>query len=644
MRMTTAGPSGPVVLRVCKACDVIELKFSYTVPVTAPLSTDRSGDGSGDNTALAAILTMAATGFLLPLVSVGPLESSFHEQSQRRDDTVVLEGPSAARQPTTGIGGAVLAQGGECLEVVQESTLAGTVRFMGPRRLLGQMTASLTLGRIGLLRRSDEDVFSRALGGDPVAFSEVYRRYSKRIYGYCLARLMEPEAAADAAQEVFLRFLDADRQGIEQPRAWLFGVARHVTIDAIRKRSRTPEPTDGEVIERAVGASGADTADEALSRDDARNVFVALRRLRPRYREALILRELHHETSADMADALDTTPGAVDTLVSRARDAFGRAYGEVLGLPTDCADAVAAIYKRKGSGLDAAEEGHLQAHLVACPHCHKESVRASRADGLSALLPFLVPGKRIGLNLIERATLALRSSADLVPQLGTALPPDRLAPALKVAAAVLTLSLVVAVPTIRPVTPSRPGGSPGVAMAATFAPKPSVGSAAAVPPPRCGCLSPAQRLLNECGKPALLEHRSSCPDSTAPASSGPCGTTGSSGACDSHTAPATSETPHSTSDGESSHSTSGSGTSHSEADGSGSHSTAGGSTSHSTSGGSTSHSTSGSGATSHESAPAPSGTAESPVPPHDESAPSGDSGSESHPDGEHSGDASPDGM
>ena len=506
---------------------------------------------------------------------------------------------------------------------------------MGPRRLLGQMTASLTLGRIGLLRRSDEDVFSRALGGDPVAFSEVYRRYSKRIYGYCLARLMEPEAAADAAQEVFLRFLDADRQGIEQPRAWLFGVARHVTVDAIRKRARTPEPTDGEVLERAVGASGADTADEALSQDDARNVFVALRRLRPRYREVLILRELHHETSADMADALGTTPGAVDTLVSRARDAFGRAYGEVLGLPTDCADAVAAIYKRKGSGLDAAEEVHLQAHLVACQHCHKESVRASRIDGLSALLPFLVPVKKIGLNLFERATLALRSSADLAPQLGSALPTDRLAPALKVAAAVLTLSLVVAVPTIRPVTPSRPGGSPGVAMAATLAPKPSIGSAAAVPPPRCGCLSPAQRLLNECGKPALLEHRSSCSDSTAPASSGSCGTTGSSGACDSHSAPATSETPHSTSDGESSHSASGSGTSHSATDGSGSHSTAGGTTS---------HSTSDSGATSHESAPAPSGTAESPIPPHDESAPSGDSGSESHSDGDHSGETSSDGM
>ena len=497
------------------------------------------------------------------------------------------------------------------------------------------MAASLTLGRIGLLRRSDEDVFSLALGGDPIAFSEVYRRYSKRVYGYCLARLMEPEAAADAAQEVFLRFLDADRRGIEQPRAWLFGVARHVTIDAIRKRSRTPEPTDGEAIERAVGASGADTADEALSRDDARNVFVALRRLRPRYREALILRELHHESSADMADALDTTPGAVDTLVSRARDAFGRAYGEVMGLPADCAEAVAAIYKRKGTGLDEAEEMHLQAHLIVCQHCHKESVRASRVDGLSALLPLLLPAKSIGLNLFERATLALRSSPDFAAQLGNALPADRISPALKVAAAMLMLTLVVAVPTIGPVTPSRPGGSSGVAMAATLAPRPSIYSAAAVPAPLCGCLSPAQRLLNECGKYALLEHSSSCSDSAALGSSESCGTSGSSGACDTHSSPATGESPHSTADGEGSHSTSGSGTEHSAT---------GGSSSHSTSAGGTSHSTSGSGVTSHESAPAPSGTVESPVAPHDESAPGGDSGSEPHSDDEHSVETSPSGI
>lgn len=306
------------------------------------------------------------------------------------------------------------------------------------------MAASLTLTRWGMRRHSDGDVFALALGGNPVAFSEVYRRYQKPIYGYCLARLMEPGAAADATQEVFMRFLESSREGIENPRAWLYTVARNVTIDAIRKRARTPLPADGEVIEAAVGTSDNDAADEFMGQEDARNVFVALRRLRPRYRTALILRELHHQSSADMADALETTPGAVDTLVSRARDAFGRMYGEVAELPTECRDAVAAIYKRTGTGLDDAEESRLSFHLATCQSCNAEMKRAERLDRLSALLPFLVPARKAGRNLIERATMTLQSSPELAARLGYTLPPERVAPAVKIAAGLLAATLVAA--------------------------------------------------------------------------------------------------------------------------------------------------------------------------------------------------------
>lgn len=333
------------------------------------------------------------------------------------------------------------------------------------------MDATLTLRRVGLRRRSDDDVFSLALDGDPVAFSEVYRRYHKRIYGYCVASLMDPEAAADATQEVFIRFLNAPREGIERPRAWLFGVARNVTTDILRKRAHTPVAAEADAIEAAVDTSAPDAADEFFGREDARNVFIALRRLRPRYRTALILRELHHQSSADMADAFETTPGAVDTLVSRARDAFGRAYGEVAELPSDCREAVAAIYKRKGTGLDASEESRLESHLVVCTRCRTEAKRASRLDGLSALLPFLVPMKKFGLSLFERAALSLRSSPDLAAKLGYVIPPERVAPATKVAAGVLALALVATV-SVGTVASHRSGGSPRTGNTATAVSRP----------------------------------------------------------------------------------------------------------------------------------------------------------------------------
>ena len=333
------------------------------------------------------------------------------------------------------------------------------------------MGTSLTLAlkRVGVRRHSDDEIFSVALGGDQVAFSEVYRRYNRAVYGYCLARLMEPEAAADAAQEVFIRLLESPREGIEHPRAWLFTIARNVTIDAIRKRARTPELADGEATERAIeNVSTPGAADEFLGREDARNVFLAMRRMRPRYRTALILRELHHESSADMADALETTPGAVDTLVSRARDAFARAYGEVAGLPAGCRDAVMALYTRKGSGLDAAEEMRLESHLQVCTHCQKEAARAARPNGLAALLPFLLPVRKTGFNLIERAAHSLNNYPDLAAKLGYALPPERLTPAVKIATGLLVVSLI-AVPVVGTVASRRSTGAPSHPAVATAA-------------------------------------------------------------------------------------------------------------------------------------------------------------------------------
>jgi len=303
------------------------------------------------------------------------------------------------------------------------------------------MDASLTLRRVGIRRRSDDDVLALAFDGDPVAFAEVYRRYNKPIYGYCLARLMDPEAAADATQEVFVRFLNAPRDGVEKPRAWLYGVARNVTVDAIRARVRAPVTVDDEAIEDAA-ESATDAADEFFGGEDARDVFLALRRMRPRYRTALILRDMHHESAADMAAALDMTPGAVDTLVSRARDAFGRTYGEVAQLPSGCRDTTAAIYKRKGTGLDAEEEQRLQSHLIICDRCRAEAKMADRLDRLSGLLPFFIPMGKAGHTIFERAGLWLRRAPDLAAQLGYVLTPDRTVPAAKVVAGLLAVTIV----------------------------------------------------------------------------------------------------------------------------------------------------------------------------------------------------------
>ena len=305
----------------------------------------------------------------------------------------------------------------------------------------------LILSALGARRLPDDNVFDRTLRGDPVAFSEVYRRYHKRIYGYCLARSLDPETAADATQEVFMKLLRAEPGSVDHPRAWLFTVARNVVIDAARKRSRTPE--DPGIDEESLAwdrLKSADTANEVLARSDARNVFLALRSLRPRYRAALIMREVHGQTARDMAEAFETTPGAVDTLVSRARDAFGSAYAAIGDLPSACRASVELIYRKHGTGISPEEDAGLQAHLAGCDRCRGEAKKADDPRHLSALLPFLVPAKHIGYGLLERAALTARSVPGVAVQhTGAVLTqPHTWNLAAKITAGVLATTLVVA--------------------------------------------------------------------------------------------------------------------------------------------------------------------------------------------------------
>lgn len=311
-------------------------------------------------------------------------------------------------------------------------------------------TRSLTLSAFTARRLPDEDIFVRTLRGDPIAFAEVYRRYHKRIYGYCLARSLDPDAASDAAQEVFMRLLRAEPDSIDKPRAWLFSVARNVCIDAIRKHARV-DPVESMSDETAaLGVAAADDpAEVVLLKAEGRDAFLALRRINPRYRTALILREIHGQSSLDIGEALDATPGAVDTLVSRARDAFGVAYAGVLDLSPVCRASIELIYRRLGTGISPLEETNLESHIAECDRCRREAKKADTPRRLAALLPFLLPARSFGKGLLSKAAAIQHAVPDATVQQAAAMVshPAVTSAGAKVAAAAVAV-ILVAIPVV----------------------------------------------------------------------------------------------------------------------------------------------------------------------------------------------------
>ena len=79
--------------------------------------------------------------------------------------------------------------------------------------------------------------------GDPRAFSDIYRRTSSKLFGVCLAMLLERGEAEDALQDVYVSVWKR-AASFDPSRAtamtWLIALARNRAIDRLRQRREGP--------------------------------------------------------------------------------------------------------------------------------------------------------------------------------------------------------------------------------------------------------------------------------------------------------------------------------------------------------------------------------------------------------------------
>lgn len=148
-----------------------------------------------------------------------------------------------------------------------------------------------------------------------------------QVYGYLLPRCGSVAVAEDLTAETFMAAVAACRDGsIPEPTvAWLVGVARHKLVDHWRRLAR-------EQRKLAV----VDAPDEGLDDPwdeffDAAAAHAALARLPVPQRVALTLRYLDGLPVAQVAEHLDRSVHATETLLVRAKAALRRVYRELEG-------------------------------------------------------------------------------------------------------------------------------------------------------------------------------------------------------------------------------------------------------------------------------------------------------------------------
>ncbi len=167
--------------------------------------------------------------------------------------------------------------------------------------------------------RPDTELVVLAAGGDQAAFAELMTRHRPRLYAVCRRITAHDQDAQEALQETMI--LAWKRLGEFDGRSavgtWLYRVATNAAIDEVRRRKRTPEPTESESMPEPTPSRGADGA--VVARMD---VDRALAQLPPQYRAVVVLRELCDLSYAEIAEMRDIPIDTVKSQLSRGRRAL----------------------------------------------------------------------------------------------------------------------------------------------------------------------------------------------------------------------------------------------------------------------------------------------------------------------------------
>lgn len=153
-------------------------------------------------------------------------------------------------------------------------------------------------------------------------FRSVYDATLPDVWGFVLGRVGgDSGVAEDIVAETYLAAAQRYRQGDDITIRWLIVVARRRIVDHWRTEGRIARRIHR--LQREPTAAPRDIADRESERE---RVEQALRRLKPIHRNALLMFHLEGFSVREVAEVLERSDKATESMLARARSAFRNAY------------------------------------------------------------------------------------------------------------------------------------------------------------------------------------------------------------------------------------------------------------------------------------------------------------------------------
>ncbi|MRU14610.1 RNA polymerase sigma factor [Roseovarius sp. A21] len=171
---------------------------------------------------------------------------------------------------------------------------------------------------------TDEALLVLFANGEPAAARALTLRLTPKAFGHALRLLGNAAEAEDVAQEALLRLWRIApewRQGEAKVTTWLYRVVANLCTDRLRRSGRgvaldaVPEPEDE--------ACGPLDKMQAEARVDA--LQEALDGLPDRQRQAVVLRHIEGLANPEIADVMEISVEAVESLTARGKRALSAA-------------------------------------------------------------------------------------------------------------------------------------------------------------------------------------------------------------------------------------------------------------------------------------------------------------------------------
>ncbi|MEO7306053.1 MAG: RNA polymerase sigma factor [Ferruginibacter sp.] len=173
--------------------------------------------------------------------------------------------------------------------------------------------------------------------GEEPAFKELVNQFQDRVFNTALGLLQHHTEAEDIAQEVFIQVFRSIQQfkGDSHLSTWIYRITVTKSLDHLRSKKRKKRfgfisslfGNDNKPLHEPGDFNHPGVLQE--NKEDAALLFKMIRQLPDNQRTAFILNKVEELSYREIAAILNTTEGAVDSLLQRAKKNLRKKLNEL---------------------------------------------------------------------------------------------------------------------------------------------------------------------------------------------------------------------------------------------------------------------------------------------------------------------------